>query len=53
MPSERERAAFHMTARHIVLRKSLQQPGKGMAEPLPVLSTPQIASDAQAISGNR
>jgi hypothetical protein len=41
-----------MTACHIASRKSLQKPGKGMVEPLAELSTTQIASDSQVISGN-
>src|SRR4030095_15098975 len=41
-----------MTACHIASRKSLQKPGKGMVEPLAELSTTQIASDSQVISGH-
>jgi hypothetical protein len=52
MPSGRERSAFNMTACHIASRKSLQKPGKGLVEPLAELSTTQIASDSQVISGN-
>jgi hypothetical protein len=52
MPSGRAQSTCNMTSCHIASRQSLQKPGKGMVEPLAELSTTQIASDSQVISGN-